>query len=107
MKKKLLTLFAAILILPAFAQPGTKYDISGNWYAYNVNGKRLENLDINILYNKDIEAYYAQYDAMTFIFTRLNQPIDWNNKQVGREKSKINFESENSFAFFLKYMISH
>ena len=106
MKKKLLTLFAAILILPAFAQPGTKSDISGNWYAYDAEGKRIEALDIYVFYNDDIEAYYEQHDAITFVFTHPNGTLDWNNKHVARDKSKITFLSEDSFEFFLKYMMS-
>lgn len=102
----LFSLLLTTTVLSVFAQPNTKYDINGKWYAYDADGKRIENLDIRIFYNEDIEAYYAQYDAMTFVFTRPNQAIDWNNKHVGTDKSKITFQSETSFDFFLKYMIT-
>lgn len=106
MKKQFLTLLAAILILPAFAQPAPNNDISGNWYAYDAEGKRIEYLDIYVFYNEDIGSYYEQHDAIIFVFTRPNEAIDWNNKQVGRDKSKITFLSEDSFEFFLKYMMT-
>lgn len=43
---------------------------------------------------------------MTFVFTRPNEAIDWNNKHVGKDKSRITFLSEDSFEFFFKYMMT-
>lgn len=104
MKRLVIIAIATFSVFNTFAQSDTKYDLSGYWYAYNSEGKRIEDLDIYVFYDENIEAYYAQYNAMTFVFSSLNQPIDWNNKQVGKDKSKITFDSETSFDFFLKYM---
>lgn len=94
-----MTLFAAVMVLPAFAQPGTKYDISGKWYAYDAEGKHLEDLDIYIFYNSDIEAYYVQYTNYKTVQTRDNGSIHMEDASVLKEKSKIDFSSDSTFSF--------
>ena len=60
----LILLLLTTTVLSVFAQPGTKYDIGGKWYAYNAEGKRQKTLDFTIFWNDDVEAYYAKYDAI-------------------------------------------
>lgn len=103
MKKILLTLFAAILILPAFAQSGTKYDISGNWYAYDVNGGRVDKLDFTIYYNEDIEAYYAKYNA-AYLYIPQTDERNFDLANAIREvTTKLSFVSDSSFTFHKWY----
>ena len=100
MKKQLLTLFAIVLILPVLAQPGTKYDISGKWYAYNANGDREWKLDFTIFYNEDTEAYYAKYkERLVEVSTDGVLHFD-EEHSVGMEATtKLSLESDSSFTF--------
>lgn len=102
MKKILLTLFAAVLILPVLAQPGTKYDISGKWYAYNANGERQKSLDFTIFYNDDVEAYYAKYDAnYMYLAESKTRSFNTDNAIVLQDDvSKLSFDSDTSFTVY-------
>ena len=100
MKKVVLFFVITVMYFPIFAQPGTKYDISGKWYAYNAAGKRQETLDMTIYYNEDIEAYYAQNDAALVVLETEGGTLDMDNPIVLRTKTyKLQFDSDSSFHF--------
>lgn len=99
MKKIVLIAFAVFSIHNGFAQPSTKYDISGYWYAFDAEGKHLEDLDIYVFYNSDIEAYYAQYTDYKTVQTRSDGSIHMEDATVLKKKSKIVFSTDSTFAF--------
>lgn len=87
-------------IISIFAQPGTKYDISGKWYAYDANGERNWRLDFTIFYNEDTEAYYAQYcDRYVEISTDGTAHFDEQYSIATKATTKLSFVSDSSFTF--------
>lgn len=101
MKKIVLIIFAVFSIHNGFAQPGTKYDISGYWYAYDTQGKRQESLDLYIFYNEDVEAYYAKYNAILCEFYNGMGSLHFDEQHatvLREEMSKLSFDSDSSFS---------
>lgn len=115
MKNFILTTFFLFAFVSIFAQPGTKYDISGKWYAYDVDGNHLINLDIYVFYNDDIEAYYAQYThfigaeaSQTGGFKRDCLSCDIPNIiREQEEKSKIIFSTDSTFSFTINRLTAY
>ena len=107
--KNILLLLLTTSFLSVFSQPGTKYDISGKWYAYDVEGKRQRSLDFTIFWNDDVEAYYAKYDAIFLELAKSNiRYFDEDHANVLMEdKSKLSFDSDSSFTMYKwhKYII--
>lgn len=104
--KRIIVLLAvmAYTIISVFAQPGTKYDISGNWYAYDAEGNRIERMDIMIVYNDDLEYYYAHFPEWVTSFqgergydNGIGKPGE--EKVMLYNKSRIIFTSDSSFTF--------
>ena len=86
--------------LLTFTQPGTKYDISGKWYAYNANGDRKWNLDFTVFYNEDTEAYYAQYnERYVEVSTDGILHFDEEHSNAIKATTKLSFVSDSSFTF--------
>lgn len=100
MKRLILTMVAFFAFVSLFAQPGSKYDISGNWYAYDANGERQWRLDFTIFYNEDTEAYYAQYnDRYVEITTDGTIHFDEQHSKAMKATTKLSFTSDSSFTF--------
>lgn len=99
MKKIVLAVVSLLASFPTFAQPGTKYDISGKWYAYDANGKRVEKLDFTIFYNEDIEAYYAKYNAAYLYIPQTDERNFDLAKAIREVTTKLSLESDSSFTF--------
>lgn len=100
MKKTFLSFLLATMSLLTFAQPGTKYDISGKWYAYNANGDRKWNLDFTVFYNEDTEAYYAQYnERYVEVSTDGILHFDEEHSNAIKATTKLSFVSDSSFTF--------
>lgn len=100
MKKVVLFFVTVIMSFPIFAQPGTKYDISGNWYAYDANGDRQWKLDFTIFYNEDTEAYYVKYKER---FLEVSSDgvlhFDEEHSVAMNATTKLTFVSDSSFIF--------
>lgn len=102
--KRIIVLLTAMVytIISIFAQPGTKYDISGKWYAYDANGERNWRLDFTIFYNEDTETYYAQYkDRYVEMTTDGTIHIDEQHSSaiMNATTKKLSFTTDSSFTF--------
>lgn len=98
----LFSLLLTTTVLSVFAQPGTKYDIGGKWYAYNAEGKRQKALDFTIFWNDDVEAYYAKYDAI-FLEVAKDDTRYFNEEHanvIRTDMSKLSFDSDSSFTLY-------
>lgn len=94
----------AYTIISVFAQPGTKYDIRGNWYAYDSEGNRIKSMDIVIAYNDDFEEYYAHFTEWVTSFQgergySYGFGTPGEDKEMLRNKSRIIFTTDSSFTF--------
>lgn len=100
MKKFFSVVFLIILTTSISAQPNTKYDISGNWYAYDANGDRQWKLDFTIFYNEDTEAYYVKYKER---FLEVSSDgvlhFDEGHSVAMNATTKPSFVSDSSFTF--------
>lgn len=103
MKRFILTAVVFFAFLSLFAQPSTKYDISGNWHAYDVNGERVDKLDFTIFYNEDIEAYYAKYNAAYLYIPQTDERNFDLAKAIREVTTKLSLESDSSFTFHKWY----
>lgn len=103
MKKVVLFFLITVMSFPIFAQPGTRYDISGKWYAYDVNGERVDKLDFTIFYNEGIEAYYAKYNAAYLYIPKTDERNFDLAKAIREVTTKLSFESDSSFTFHKWY----
>lgn len=104
MKKTFLATIILFISVFLFAQPGSKYDISGNWYAYDAEGNRIERMDIMIVYNDDLEDYYAHFSEWVTSFqgergydNGIGKPGE--EKVMLHNKSRIIFTSDSLFNF--------
>lgn len=99
MKKTVFFLLLATTSIFVHAQPGTKYDITGRWCAYNVEGERVENLDFTVFYNEDVGAYFAKYNGLIVAVNEKGElDFEEQNANVAREgRAKLIFDSDSSF----------